>query len=150
MLVRSSLVFLVVALLAATDAAAAPPILGALQDQAWGNGECGAELWRRVPGHDAKVLAVNADAPDRARVNVDGHDVFATRAGKASTSANRRGQRYSEHWKVGSITIDIDYVVTRACPKDADDCENSEFAATIRVSDGKHTQTTKATGLSGC
>ncbi len=156
MLARASVVLLLALLLIPADAVAAPPLLGALQDQAWGDGECGAELhWpASAAGHAVKILAVNAAAPDRALVHVNGHDVLATRRGVAVTRADRVGQRYAERWTADRVTIDIDYVVTRVCPPAHEggegDCENIDVAATVKASDGKRTQRTKATGSSGC
>lgn len=155
MLARASLVLLLALLLVTPDAVAAPPLLGALQDQAWGDGECGTELhWpASASGHAVKILAVDAAAPDRALVHVNGHDVLATRQGVAVAGADRVGKRYAERWTADRVTIDIDYVVTRVCPpahEGAGDCENIDVAATVRASDGKRTQLTKATGSSGC
>lgn len=133
-------------------AAASPPLVAALKDQTWGDGDCGSELHRRGGRRKVKFLAVKADDPKHALVNVRGQDVIAVREGDVPATVDRVGARYRERWRAAGVVLDIEYVITRVCPSggDSGDCEGVDVAATVRATDGKRSQTITARGHDGC
>jgi hypothetical protein len=70
------------------------------------------------------------------------------------TKHRRVGDRYSEVWKAGAITLKVDYVVLKTCvhgmPTEENGCEGIVVKATITATDGKAKQTIRASGYCGC
>jgi hypothetical protein len=140
---------------AGSTAGARGKLLGVLKDQSFGEGNCGCDLSVQRNGRKLKVFVIDAmQDQQRAMVNLLDADVLVTRRGEPDHSAQRRGDRYSETWTSGAVTIKIDYTITKACGdkerRKDEDCEGIDVQATITASDGKTTQAVKATGYCGC
>jgi len=131
----------------------APQILAPLQDQHFGEGDCGCELRLLGSGHQPKVFAVNfMHSETQARLNLHGKDVLADRQDSNPTPQSKLGAKYTQLWLTSGVRIRVDYTVVENCDDDVaiGDCEGRGLTARITAESGAHTHTLETQGYCGC
>jgi len=87
---------------------------------------------------------------DYAWMNIDGQDVKLTLIASSKNSVERAGIRSYERYRADSIGVRIDYVVTRVCKPNDENCESTGYAATFSVTNGGRKSVIKGRGSCGC
>jgi len=85
-------------------------------------------------------------------MNIDGRDVKLTRVYSKWPPGgdNKVGNRGVQVYASGQIRVQVDYVVTPVCgPRDGEDCESTEFSATIKVTRRGVSTTLSVRGICG-
>lgn len=88
------------------------------------------EGWMNINGKDTKLRLVKTTQNQSAKSGV--------------------GSRFYEEYTASGLKVRIDYVTTRTCPKEDDDCEHINYAVTFTVTKGRVSKTQKAVGACGC
>jgi predicted urease superfamily metal-dependent hydrolase len=86
---------------------------------------------------------------DYAWMNIDGKDVRLTLIASSKNSVERPGIRSYERYRADSIGVRVDYVVTRVCKPNDENCESTGYAATFSVTNRGRKRVIKSTGSCG-
>ena len=86
---------------------------------------------------------------ENAWMNIDGKDVKLTLVSSSKDSVERAGTR-SETYRANGIGVRVDYVVTRVCKPNDENCESTGYAATFSVTNGGRKWAIKGRGSCGC
>jgi hypothetical protein len=101
----------------------------------------------------SKLFVFWSESDEEALMNIDGRDeklklVNATEPKGGFKVGARTSMKYTNSDR--SVTIIMDRVITRVCPKDDEDCEFIGYDATITITKGDLKQEVKVTGGCGC
>jgi hypothetical protein len=133
---------------AAAGQSAQPPRIGIVQnpDEFDGAG-CRLQLpsdYQKT--NDRTVFVSNAD--EEAIMNIDGTDVRMYRVSVDSVGSTKGGHAVERYHK-DDIEVDVDFVVTKRCHPDDENCEVTWFNAVITVKRGELTRTVSTKGICG-
>ena len=105
--------------------------------------ECDCEFYRgRVDG--STVVFATREHRTLGLAKIDGETVRLRPSRKAGDGGCRKGARFRERWSDGSVSIDLDGVVTTS------GAEACWYRARMTVTNGKHGESIPVTGSCGC
>jgi hypothetical protein len=96
--------------------------------------------------NDRIVFVSNAD--EEAIMNIDGADIRMYRVSVDSVGSTK-GNHVVERYRKDDIEADIDFVVTKRCHPDDENCEVTWFNAVITLKRGQLKQTVSTKGICG-
>lgn len=97
-------------------------------------------------GNDRTVFVSNVD--DEAVMNIDDIDVWMHRVA-LNAGGSRKGSHSVDRYKKDDIEVDVDFVVTKRCHPDDENCEVTWFDALITVKRGQLKRTVSTKGICG-
>jgi hypothetical protein len=97
-----------------------------------------------------KFIFVAGMEEEYAWMNIDGKDVKLTLTASSKSSVERAGMRSYERYRAANIGVRIDYVVTRVCKPNDEDCEATAYDATFSVTNHGRKRVIKSRGYCGC
>lgn len=97
-----------------------------------------------------KFIFVAGMDEDYAWMNIDGKGVKLTLTASSKSSVERPGMRSYETYRAANIGVRIDYVVTRVCKPNDEDCEATAYDATLSVTNRGRKRVIKSRGYCGC
>jgi hypothetical protein len=83
-------------------------------------------------------------------MNIDGKDVKLELVRTSNESNGEVGSRSNKKYKAKGIAVQIDYVITRICKPDDEQCESTDYDATFTVTKAGRKRVIKAKGVCGC
>jgi hypothetical protein len=117
-------------------------------------GGCGCYFkFRRTPQKvDRYLFASSIEEDVTALMNIDGSDVKLklVKGMEPKGTQERVGSRRRETYVAGEITVTGNYVVTRVCAPNDENCESTDYDVTFQVKKGSKSQLVKASGYCGC
>jgi hypothetical protein len=132
--------------------AAVLPQVGVIK-HSFNEGECGCvlQLVADYKRRNGRLVFVN-DIDDAAQMNLDGRDVpLKQLSSKGDRNfAERVGARFSETYTGGGYRVKVDYLTTKVCRMDDDQCETTWYSADITVSRHNRAVKVKTLGVCGC
>ena len=96
--------------------------------------------------NDRTVFVSNAD--EEAIMNIDGSDVRMYRVSVDSVGTTKGGHAVERYHK-DDIEVDVDFVVTKRCHPNDENCEVTWFNAVITVKRGELKRTVSTKGICG-
>jgi hypothetical protein len=88
---------------------------------------------------------------DGAQMNFDGKDVELKEVKRIDAEGDIKiGSTRSVFYKSGNIDVGVEYVVKGLCEPDEEECESTEYSATITVTRNGMSQKISALGSCGC
>lgn len=115
---------------------------------------CGCYFQSRgTPRNAQRYLFFSSIEDDEktAWMNIDGHDVKLSLARKRGpTGSVHVGSRLTRRYVAEDISVDVTYIATRICKRDDEDCEVTDYSASLTVRKGVRSQVVKAVGGCGC
>lgn len=83
-------------------------------------------------------------------MNIDGKDMQLTLIGESKSTNTSIGSRSNERYRTNGVNVRVDYIVTRVCRSDDENCESTEYDVTFTVTKGGLNRVIKAKGVCGC
>jgi hypothetical protein len=83
-------------------------------------------------------------------MNIDGKDVKLELVSTSNESNGEVGSRSNKKYKAKGIAVQVDYVITRICKPDDEQCESTDYDATFTVTKAGRKRVIKAKGVCGC
>jgi len=102
-------------------------------------------------GSTRYVFLASLEAGQNAWMNIDGKDVKLRLIKSVDPKGQIKvGKRSTGQYASGDIVVNVEKVVTGVCPPKDEDCEVTDYEATISITKGNRAQTAKAKGGCGC
>ena len=101
---------------------------------------------KRLPG---QVFSSDIDE-ETALMNIDGVDVELRLVRSTEPNKERIGSRSTRTYVGAGVRVSAVYVTTRMCKPNDEDCEATEYDATVMVTKGARKQKIKLKGACGC
>ena len=116
-------------------------------------GGCGCELTfsSERKKKNPKFVFFSGMDEKTAWMNINGRDVeLKLKRASSAKGKERVGNRSTEIYVRGDLKVSIVRVVTRVCKPREEDCESTDYNATVTVTDGSRKKVLKLKGSCGC
>ena len=104
---------------------------------------------RKKKRSDKYVFMEGLDG-EGAWMNIDGKDMKLSLIGSTKGLVGGVGTRSHTRYRANGIAVRVDFVVTRVCGPDDENCESTDYDATFTVTKGGRKRIVKAKGVCGC
>lgn len=125
--------------------------LGNLKGDDYAGCGCSLQTLAEAKNPRSMKIVLWSDDEKTAVFNVNGKDTIFKRTKKGKRPARVKiGSRFSDEYAANGITIKIDYITTRVCLPNEEECEATFYDATVTATKGKLKTIMKTKGACGC
>ena len=122
--------------------------LGYVDDGVFG---CGCSISRNRSEERKLKFILETPMDDATYIQLNGKRVTLRQVAASKLRRRERvGDRSWETYAAGDVTVRVDYVVTRVCGPNEEDCEVTNYRATMTISRGKQRLVVKGVASCGC
>jgi hypothetical protein len=111
---------------------------------------CGCYLSRSKSELEQSRYLFVGPMDDPAYLNLNGKTIRLRQVGGNTRRDRRIGDRFRETYAGDGVTVRIDYVVTRICDPNDENCESTDYKTRLTVRRGKQVTVLNGFGVCGC